>query len=226
MDSLRKTLALGGLTAALAIAGPAVVMAAAQPPTEVKAAPVQAAAPHAAYAGADTCLTCHEDRGASIQMGAHSRAYRAGTPMAPQGCTACHADTKAVMGCEGCHGPGKAHADAGGDKAKILRLGAISAKDASATCASCHFRTQHTFWEGSQHDQRNVGCTTCHSIHKAAGEKQLKAASETELCAQCHRTIVNKQLKFAHMPVREGKMSCASCHNVHGAQNVKLLKAG
>jgi DmsE family decaheme c-type cytochrome len=146
--------------------------------------------------------------------------------MAPQGCQACHGDTKAALGCEACHGPGKEHADAGGDKTKIKVFSSMSPADASTTCVSCHFRTQHTFWAGSQHDQRSVGCTTCHSIHAAAGDKQLKAANETALCAQCHRTIVNKTLKFAHMPVREGKLVCTSCHNVHGALNVKLLNAG
>ncbi len=37
---------------------------------------------------------------------------------------------------------------------------------------------------------------------------------------------MNKQHRFNHMPVREGKMECGSCHNVHGSANVKLLKAG
>jgi DmsE family decaheme c-type cytochrome len=81
-------------------------------------------------------------------------------------------------------------------------------------------------WSGSQHDQRNVGCVTCHSIHDAKGDTQLKAKDEVSLCANCHKPIVNKQLKFSHMPVREGKLSCSSCHNVHGAANVKLLRAG
>jgi DmsE family decaheme c-type cytochrome len=227
MHSSRKTLVRGGLVAMLAIAwlamaGPASASAPGQ--EAVKAPPVQA--PHGAYAGAATCLSCHEDRGAALKQGPHSHAFRAGTPMAPFGCQACHGDTKAALGCEGCHGPGKAHADAGGDKTKIRRFSTLSPKDASAVCASCHFRTEHVFWAGSQHDQRNVGCTTCHSIHAAKGEKQLKAASEPELCASCHRTIVNKQLKFDHMPVREGKLTCSSCHNVHGAANVKLLREG
>jgi DmsE family decaheme c-type cytochrome len=146
--------------------------------------------------------------------------------MSQQGCQACHADTKATMGCEGCHGPGKEHADSNGDKTKIRTFSSMSPKQASDVCSSCHFRTEHTFWAGSQHDQRSVGCTTCHSIHAPAGDKQLKAANETELCSQCHRTIANKQLKFNHMPVREDKLSCSSCHNVHGSQNVKLLKTG
>jgi len=228
MDSFRTTLARGGLVAALVIGGLAVTgttVVAAAGQEAAKAPPIQVA-PHGAYAGTAVCLTCHEERAAATTTGPHSHAFRAGTPMSPKGCQACHADTKAEMGCEACHGPGKDHAEAGGDKTKIRRFSSLSPRQASETCSSCHFRTEHTFWSGSQHDQRSVGCTTCHSIHAAAGEKQLKAASETELCSQCHRTIVNKQLKYSHMPVREGKLTCSSCHNVHGSSNVKLLRAG
>jgi DmsE family decaheme c-type cytochrome len=146
--------------------------------------------------------------------------------VAPYGCQACHAETKANLGCEACHGPGKAHVDADGDKTKIKGFASLKMQDQTAVCSSCHFRTKHGLWAGSQHDQRNVGCTTCHSIHDAKADKQLKASSEMALCAGCHRAIVNKQLKFNHMAVREEKMSCSSCHNVHGTSNVKLLKAG
>ena len=86
--------------------------------------------------------------------------------------------------------------------------------------------TKHALWDGSQHDQRTIGCLNCHSVHSPKGEPQLKAKDESTLCASCHRTIVHKQLRFNHMPVREGKMTCSSCHNVHGTSNVKLLKAG
>jgi len=225
MDSFRTTLARGALVAALAIACIAVTGTAAAGQEEAKKPAVQAA-PHGAYAGTATCLGCHEDQAAATTKGPHSHAFRAGTPMSPKGCQACHGDTKAELGCEACHGPGKEHAEAGGDKTKIRPYKSLSVKGATDTCVSCHYRTNHTFWAGSQHDERSVGCTTCHSIHAAAGEKQLKAATETGLCAQCHRTIVNKQYKFNHMPVREGKLSCSSCHNVHGSRNVKLLKEG
>jgi DmsE family decaheme c-type cytochrome len=226
MNAIGTILARAALVAALAIGCHALAGDAAAATTagqQAKTPPI--AAPHADYAGTDKCLGCHEDRSASITKGAHSRAYRAGTPMAPAGCQACHADTKAALGCEGCHGPGKEHAESG-DKTKIRTLGSLSPKDASETCVSCHFRTDHTFWAGSQHDERSVGCTSCHSIHAPAGDKQLKASGETGLCAQCHRTVVNKQYKLNHMPVREGKLQCSSCHNVHGSRNVKLLREG
>jgi DmsE family decaheme c-type cytochrome len=212
-------LALGGL----ALAGP---MGKAGQPEQGAAKPATIQVPHGAYAGTATCLSCHEDKGAATKQGPHSRAFRAGNPMSPNGCQNCHGDTKAALGCEGCHGPGKDHADAGGDKAKIRRFEKMSAKDASAVCSSCHSKASHALWGGSQHDQRNVGCTACHDVHAPKGEKLLKAADQMALCATCHRAIVNKQLKFNHMPVREGKMTCASCHNVHGAANVKLLRTG
>ncbi len=171
----------------------------------------QAAVDAGEYAGQETCLTCHEAQ--NYKGTAHALTSDAKTPAA-------------THGCESCHGPGKAHVDAGGDKSKIANLAAMSPQQASEYCTSCHDRGTHALWSGSQHDQRNVGCMTCHSVHAPKGPKQLKAASEAAVCATCHRNIVNKQARFNHMPVREGAISCSSCHNVHGSTNVRLLKTG
>ena len=228
MDSFKRTLALGGsmmLTLAwLASGSPATAAQTAPTEQTVKSAPVQV--PHGEYAGTEKCMACHEDHGTALTTGPHARAFKAGAPVAPYGCQACHAETKANLGCEACHGPGKAHVDADGDKTKIKSFASLKVQDQTAVCSSCHFRTKHALWAGSQHDQRSVGCTNCHSIHSAKGDKQLKASSETELCVGCHRAIVNRQLRFNHMPVREGNLVCSSCHNVHGTANVKLLKVG
>jgi DmsE family decaheme c-type cytochrome len=185
-----------------------------EPPKEAKGQTTTAPQPQppGAYVNDDdTCLTCHD--GMSYAGTAHARAFNERTP-------------KATHGCESCHGPGKAHVDADGDKTKILNLKALAPQEASETCTSCHNRATHALWDGSQHDQRQIGCLTCHSVHRAKGEPQLKAKNELDLCATCHRPTVNKQHRFNHMPVREGKMSCSSCHNVHGSSNVKLLKTG
>jgi DmsE family decaheme c-type cytochrome len=163
------------------------------------------------YAGPDTCLTCHEDR--DYKGTAH--AFKA-DDRTPAG----------THGCESCHGPGQAHAESGGEKDKIVNPKNLSARDASARCTACHDRKTHALWEGSQHDQRNVGCTTCHSVHAPKGDKLLAEASQPALCGTCHKPIVNKQFRFNHMPVREGKVQCSSCHNPHGSTNVKLLKTG
>lgn len=164
------------------------------------------------YAGDDTCLTCHE--GQSVTGSAHARAYNPRTPAAT-GNT-----------CESCHGPGQEHAESGGDKTKIASYKTMAVSEQNDTCTTCHNRKAHALWEGSQHEQRNVGCASCHSVHSPVGDKQLKEKNELALCGTCHRQIANKQFRFNHMPVREGKMSCSSCHNVHGSTNVRLLAAG
>jgi DmsE family decaheme c-type cytochrome len=134
----------------------------------------------------------------------------------------------AGQGCETCHGPGKAHAEAGGGigVGGIVNPSKLLGQRASEICTACHDRGTHALWSGSQHDQRNVGCVTCHSVHAPKGDKQIKAVSQMELCGTCHKNIVNRQHRFTHMPVREGKLQCTSCHNPHGSANVKLLKVG
>ena len=184
--------------------------AAAPPPQASRGATTQATpAATADYAGEDTCLGCHEDQ---KYKGRHARAFTARTPAA-------------THGCESCHGPGKAHAESG-DANLIRRFTAANRAEASASCTSCHTRASHALWDGSQHDQRNLGCTTCHSVHSPKGEPQLTARNQMELCSSCHRNVTNRQHRFSHMPVREGAMTCTSCHNVHGSTNVRLLRAG
>jgi DmsE family decaheme c-type cytochrome len=165
----------------------------------------------AGYVGQDTCLTCHEDK--KYDSTAHGFAANERTPAA-------------THGCESCHGPGQAHVEGGGDKTKIVNPKNLSPREASQTCTACHDRKTHALWSGSQHEQRNVGCVTCHSVHAPKGEKLLKEKTQQDLCGTCHRQIVNKTYRFNHMPVREGKLQCSSCHNVHGSTNVKLLKVG
>jgi len=163
------------------------------------------------YAGEQTCLTCHESQ--NYKGSAHALTSNSRTPAA-------------THGCESCHGPGRAHAESGGDTTKIVKIGALSPAKASEQCMTCHDRSAHALFSGSQHDQRNVGCLACHSAHAPQGPKQLKAKTEAQVCATCHRNVVNKQNRFNHMPVREGALSCSSCHNAHGSTNTKLLKVG
>jgi DmsE family decaheme c-type cytochrome len=133
----------------------------------------------------------------------------------------------AQHGCESCHGPGKAHADAGGDKTKIKSFKALTPAQINETCETCHNRGAHTDWVGGVHERHDLSCTTCHSIHNFKSETaQLKTANDVDTCATCHRTEALKVRRVAHMPLREGKMGCASCHNPHGSPNVRMLRAG
>jgi DmsE family decaheme c-type cytochrome len=199
-----------------AAAGPPriVAVAAAASPTPVSAS--LAAQQAGQSAGDAMCLTCHEDQGTQIRGTMHGRAQHPRTPAATNGRT-----------CETCHGPGQAHVEAGGDPELMRSPAEMPAREASATCTSCHNRGPHLQWSGSMHDQRNVSCVTCHSVHSPKSDvAQLKKATQIETCAQCHKPQVLKVQRAMHMPVREGKMECTSCHNPHGSTNVKLLKVG
>lgn len=201
-----------GVLGLAATALTAAFFTAAGPTAAIPAASAQAPAAQAGnYVGQDTCLTCHE--GQSYKGTAHALTTNPRTPAS-------------THGCESCHGAGREHVESGGDKTKILNPRTMEVRAASATCTVCHDRATHALWDGSQHDQRNVGCITCHSVHTPVGDKQLKAKTQSELCATCHRTVVNRTHRISHMPVREGKMQCSSCHNVHGSANLRLLKTG
>ena len=179
-------------------------------------APAKPAPPAGAgYVGQDTCLTCHEDQGKGrFEKSPHAAKTDPRSPAAK-------------LGCESCHGPGAKHID---DPATHKTRNLKSTGQASVineTCTTCHSRQTHVLWEGSQHETRGLACTTCHSVHTPKSEdKQLKEATQRELCATCHRDKISKLDRSGHMPVREQKMECSSCHNVHGTTNVRLLRKG
>ena len=184
-------------------------------PNDQKAAPVrQAATSGATYAGDRSCLGCHDQQQMGYERSAHHKAADLRTPAAKQGC-------------ETCHGPGSLHvADA--DHVKMPNdFKVMTPAQIDATCTPCHNRGLHALWDGSQHERRDVSCVSCHSQHKPLSDKGLlKAKTETEICATCHRDKAAKQDRSGHMPLREGKMACSTCHNPHGSTSVKLLRKG
>lgn len=163
------------------------------------------------YAGEAVCLDCHDTKAADIAKTLHGKSADPRTPAAK-------------LGCESCHGPGAAHAD-NPEKVKPLQFTTANPDDATAMCTGCHAAESQSMWSGSKHDARGVACTACHAVH-SDGHNQLKASSESQLCASCHAAVSNKMNRFNHMPVREGKMECSSCHNPHGSANTKMLKTG
>jgi DmsE family decaheme c-type cytochrome len=170
------------------------------------------ATPQAGYVGSDTCAACHSGYDHTVDITKHGFRANEMTPAARQGC-------------ESCHGPGEAHANDPGSVMPI-QLTRVSATVANGQCQTCHNRGDHALWDGSQHENRNVKCIDCHSVHSSEGPKLMKAKTQQITCAKCHQTVTNKQQRFNHMPVREGKMECSSCHNVHGSVNIKLLRVG
>jgi DmsE family decaheme c-type cytochrome len=172
----------------------------------------------AGYAGNEACVQCHREQVATFA------ATRMGNLF-----TSHPRDSIGRLGCEGCHGPAKTHAESGGDE----RGGLISFRKGDPTpvaqrnglCLRCHEGGARLDWTGAPHDSRGVACTDCHKIMKnESAQNQLKHATVTETCGQCHVQKRAQMGRFAHMPVREGKLDCNSCHNPHGSPNDKLLK--
>jgi DmsE family decaheme c-type cytochrome len=165
------------------------------------------------YAGSETCMECHEDYYASYMKNRHAVQADPRTPAAG-------------LGCEACHGPGAAHAESEGEE-PIRSLKADEdrpAEEKDAACLQCHGNGKQALWRGSEHQSRNLSCSSCHNIHNNF-PSNLIAGSEAETCAQCHQNIKAQMLRQSHHPLREGKMRCADCHNSHGTVADKLIDA-
>lgn len=163
------------------------------------------------YVGSEQCATCHEDVMAGWDKTVHSK----------QGFS-----MRSNQGCETCHGPGAAHVEAGGDKSLIKSFKTMKPSEASETCLQCHEKEKQTMWQGSVHANRDLTCSTCHSVHNPKSEKaQLKTAKIEQTCESCHLQIKAQIQKTSHHPVREGLMTCADCHNPHGTSTPKMLTA-
>lgn len=173
------------------------------------------------YAGSKVCQQCHQpsaDAFAKTIMGKLFLEHPG-------------ANEVAKRGCEGCHGPSAKHAESGGqDHTGQIRFGKTSKNpvaERNAVCLQCHEKAARMFWQGSTHESRDVACTNCHNVMSDVSERGgLKRPTVLATCAQCHLQRASQQLRFSHMPLREGKMECTSCHNPHGTPNDKLLIAG
>lgn len=198
--------------AVLAIGGLALATAAwAEAPPKV---------PGATYIGSQQCKGCHEEVAKKMEQSLHGKLL--GTKLSKGSLQA--------QGCEGCHGPGSKHLEDPANPAFNLRLGGkgkpspLAAADQNAVCLQCHARGKQILWHGSQHESRDVTCATCHSVHSPdAPRYQLRKATQSELCSQCHQVKAGQFSRSSHMPLKEGKLTCSSCHNVHGTASEKLV---
>jgi DmsE family decaheme c-type cytochrome len=184
-----------------------------------KAKTVVKAEGEATFVGSQVCLGCHVAQAAAFNQTLMGRVFR--NPR----------NAQERANCETCHGPGSLHVKAGGGRG----VGGIisfrpddksrTVEENDAICLTCHERGHQTYWKGSAHEVREVGCANCHQVMQRVSPKfQLAKGTELETCFQCHKDIRTATLRSAHMPLREGKMTCSDCHNPHGSATDKLLK--
>ena len=170
---------------------------------------VAATAASSNYVGAETCATCHQDQVKGLAGNPHSK-------------LALEHGGKGVT-CEGCHGPGKAHVDSGGDATKIFRFTTATPKQVAERCLTCHVG-DHPNFERTAHGDALVGCTSCHSIHKAEAQTALLKESQPALCYQCHTDIKAAFAEPFHHRVNEGLIKCSDCHDPHGTFQPQMLQ--
>lgn len=163
--------------------------------------------------GADTCLLCHGAQPAVVTLFSTRHAVPT--------------DSRGPFGagqlqCEACHGPGGLHAgpvQAGEARPSVIRFGADSATpvaEQNATCLSCHGRDAGFAWHGGPHDDNQVACAGCHTVH-AARDPVLSTVTQAGVCYGCHQTERADSVKPYSHPLRAGRMNCTACHSPHGS---------
>jgi len=169
--------------------------------------------------GADTCMACHENETVlPVFRSVHANPT---DPNGPFG--------HGQLQCEACHGPS-------GDHTGRVRRGQerpspfVTFKDddtattetQNGMCLGCHDANAGLGWHGSAHDDNDIACADCHTVH-IAKDPILVTATQPEICFECHQQKRTESMKpYAH-PVRQGTMDCTGCHNPHGEISESLL---
>lgn len=164
------------------------------------------------------CAACHEDIVKAFRPTAHGKAMEFGAGAKDVTCVSCHtgdaakhmesADPKLI------HNPGK---DKPGEVAE--------------SCLGCHAnQKQLMFWRGSSHQMAEIGCASCHSVHKPSPRGRLLAKqTEAETCFACHNNVRKAFVQRSTHLIRDergmSRVECSACHNPHGSQTEKLISA-
>ena len=122
--------------------------------------------------------------------------------------------------CTSCHGEGGNHEDtphkAPMPQRTFGKKSVNSIEERNNACLACHQGGKRMHWSGSTHANREVACTSCHTIHTEQ-DKVRNRITQPEVCFNCHkemRQLINRPYRH---PIREGKVTCSDCHNPHGS---------
>ena len=151
--------ALADPVASAASAAPAPAIAVAAPAPAAMAAPASNAAqqaPQSGYLGSEACVVCHENYDRTIEATKHGFKANDRTPAAQQGLRVVPRSGRGAR-----QRP---------RNVKPIQLDKVSAERRQrAVRQTCHNRGEHALWDGSQHENRNVKCRDCHSVHSSRG---------------------------------------------------------
>ena len=160
--------------------------------------------------GADTCLACHED---PVTLAVFRTKH------------AVPSDARGPFGhgqlqCEACHGPGGGHSGRvrrGQERPPIISFSDFYPTEptvANGMCLECHTTDVGAGWHAGAHGNDEVACADCHTSHTPR-DAVMQAATQPEVCFDCHQLQRTETLKAFSHPMSEGKMACTDCHSTH-----------
>ena len=158
-----------------------------------------------------TCISCHQsDPVKKMFLTKHADIDNPDTPAAKEQC-------------ESCHGPSAAHANFP-LQVKNFRFGdnsPNSKQEQNQMCLTCHQDEQRKDWQGGMHEQGELSCANCHTMHRER-DPLLDHTKSALICVNCHEDKRAQQhIKGLHV-IEDGKVSCTDCHNPHAKLDAQL----
>lgn len=172
------------------------------------------------------CLSCHE-----IRVNKDVTRIKLITTTAASLCFTCHGDKNpaeikgvihppARRDCLKCHDPHESD-----NKFQLLK--APEGGEKENLCLSCHTIGLNVPEKGSRHAALDMGCETCHVIHKTGerGKQEFDyhlTKPTPALCIDCHDPK-DEALQKAHQNQPFGTANCIECHDPHQSALPKLM---
>jgi DmsE family decaheme c-type cytochrome len=183
-----------------------------QPPAPEPQPAAQAAPPKDLVLRGDaTCTRCHNTPEIlSIGQTRHGVTGDARTPS----CQTCHKESVGHM------------TNPGTPPDVVFKKGPFEASDdriRAGQCLACHRGTARTRWDGSPHQNNQLGCNDCHQVH-APTDRVLAKRTQIDVCFSCHKEPRADSHKISTHPIQVGKVVCSDCHNPHGSAGPSLVK--
>lgn len=184
--------------------------------------------PHVHSAIAGGCTSCHE-----VRVNKDVTRVKLIATSSTKLCLSCHTDKNAaeihgkvhppaLRDCVKCHDPHQSPND------KQLRK-PVSGDKSENLCLSCHNTGINVPAKGSRHAALDLGCDSCHTVHKSGDPAKPDFANHLtkaapQLCLDCHDAR-EAALRKAHNNQPFATADCVQCHNPHESTRPKLMQA-
>ena len=163
--------------------------------------------------GAEACLQCHSGpKMNAIAASAHGKPEITASPLAAQGCEACHGPVSIHVS--------RAHGGRGFPPLRTFGRGAnVSPREEQIdTCLACHKEAiggaGKIEFLGSPHDKRTINCATCHVSH-VESDPIHDREHQASTCNRCHRRQIAEHPRFEDKSIDFESLACGTCHDVH-----------